>query len=321
MATTTTTNEHQSLAAKYMAEERWIDAKRELVQVNKELLTLEEEKAIERGEHIEKGVNEIKKGIDPSWKGLGDFKKNGREFSCSYHIQWTPLLVGQEMEFPVERSLARYIIAVLNEVDLFKTWTPKWKKPRFEFVRTEVLRERGITQRAATLRVAAPLAHTEVYGYFYGNDDTEVNREGSVNIDNMDVGEEDGLVPPHEEGIRRARLNATLLFRKCPADRADKAHQLLVKSGKAKADKKEEFILCTVRGNYGNPKTMLNGGFFVRNMANFMLKIVTPMMMNMLFTLCEEVRDGKRPEFDKKIAENPKCYEWLDNVVEGILRD
>lgn len=311
-----TNEEHQALAAKYLAEERLYDASRELSKVDKEVLTKDEERVMEKAKKFQKYANVAKNEYDPSWTNLGESRKNGRSFSSLYKINWGPLKVNFAMELLIERSLVLPLLAVLNEVDLYNTWLPKWGKPtRLEFVRTNTLRRSGMTIQDCTIRVAAPLATVETYLRVEGVDDTVANREVTLTLNHLEVGDQEGLVPPHEEGVNRVKINAVVLYRKAPKDEELKAKALRGK--KLKED--EDFVKISIVVEYGNENTMLKGGFVIRKLATFVLKIVAGMMVNRMFSLAEEVRDHKRPEYEKAMAEKPETYDWIRERISGIL--
>lgn len=316
MALAATTNEcHQALSAKYLSEERLLDAARELAKVDKEDLTKEEAKVIEKAENFEASINVARKGPDPSWTSLGAIKKNGRSFSTSYSINWAPLKADFGLEMYIERSLVLPLLAVLNEVDLFRSWLPKWNTPKFEVVRSETLHRSGLSHQVCTGRIVAPLATVEAYAQLEGMDDTAANKDFFIVLRHLEVGDFDGLVPPLVNGINRVMFNAVIRFSKCPKDKEKEAKALRGK--RLKMD--EDFVQLNLLADYGNKNTMLKGGLIVRKLANFVMKIVIGMMMNKLISLAEEVREQKRPEYVKAMAAKPVTYEWAKDCFAAIF--
>lgn len=305
----------QEQAAKYASEERLFDAKNELLKVEKENLTLEEEKLLEKAQICEDFLKVVESEADPSWSSLGEMKKNGRAHSTVYNLEYQPVRVDFMIESVIEKSLMFPLIAALNEVDLYPSWLPNWNHPKFQIVRAETLKRTGHTSQIFTVRTAAPLATVEFYVSATAVDFTESGKTFILKIDPLEDGAEDGLVPPPEEGINRVTLGGGLTFRKCPEDRAENAKKLRGK----KAKEEENFVLVDFAVVYQNKKKFLKPGFIIRKMSNFVLKIITSALWQRLLSIAEEIRDGKRPEFDKVVEEKPVPYGWAKNCIEKIV--
>jgi len=305
------TTAEQEQAAKYASEERLFDARNELLKVNKESLTLEEEKLLEKAEACEKYLKTITDEIDPSWVELGESKKNGRSHSTVYNLQFEPVKVDFMIESVVESSLIFFLTVALNEVDLYPSWMPNWSRPKFKVIRAETLERSGNTTQVFTVRTVSPLATVEFYVSATGVDDTPSNQSFILKIDPLEPGGANGLVPDPIDGVNRVTLGGGLTFRQCPPDRAEVAKKLKGTT--------EECVLVNLSVVYENRNNNLKPGFLIRKMSNFVLKIITGGLWQRLIGVAEEIRDGKRPEFSKVIEEKPSTYNWAKGCIEKIV--
>lgn len=329
MASTSSSTQEQELASKYISEDRFFDAKRELVKVDEKSLTPEEKQLIQRVEECESSINIVKNELDPSWKVVGEAKKGNFKISTVYKAEYKPVKVDFIVECPMEKSLVFPMLAVINEVDLYPTWLPKWSTPKFQVVRAESLQRSGRSAQVGTIRVEHPLATAEFYVDILLVDDTESRNELIVSIDPMEEGDADprGLVPPVVEGVNRVTCGGGLLFRKCPADRAAEAKKLVKKKKPKKNDQDEnenenededEYVLFSLSVVYANKKKFIDPGIFIRKISGFLIKVVSGLIFSKLLTVAEEVRVGKRPDHDKAIAEKTDTYEFLKKCVDRL---
>lgn len=303
----------QELASKYLAEERLFDAKKELEKIAKENLTKNEEDVMKRAEECETSINIVKSELDPSWKKLNDTKKGSHVHSTIYKLEFKPVRVDFIVEAAIEKSLVFPLLSVINEVDLYPTWLPKWSTPKFQVSRAETLKRSGKTGQVGTVRIEHPLATAEFYIDILGIDDTNANKEFVISIDPLEEGDQD-LVPEPVKGINRVTVGGGLLFRRCPEDRAEEAKKL--KKKKLQGD--DEFVLFSLSIVYANKKKFVDPGFLTKKMSGFMIKVVSGMIFSKLLSVAEEVRDGKRPDHDKAIADKQENYDFLKECVDRI---
>jgi len=303
----------QELASKYISDERIFDAKRELVKVDEKSLTPEEKQLIQRVDECESFINIAKNDLDPSWKKVGDAKKGDHMISTIYKLEYKPIRVDFIVECAVEKSLIFPVMAVINEVDLYPTWLPKWSTPKFQVLRAETLKRSGRTGQVGTIRLVHPMATVEFYFDIRTVDDIETENELIISIDPMEEGDQD-LVPPVVDDVNRVTIGGGLLFRKCPEDRAEEAKKL--KKNKLEGD--EEFVLLSLSVVYANKNKFLDPGIFVKKISGFLIKVVSGLIFSKLLTVAAEVRDGKRPEHDKAIAEKQESYEFLKQCADRL---
>jgi len=305
----------QGLAKKYAAEERLLDAYRELKKVKEDDLSEEEKETIKLAESCTEFVDLMKADINPEWINLGESKKNYRYQSMAYNLDLKPVRVDMVIESPVEASLVVPLVATLNEVDLYPTWLPNWNKPRFRVVRSESLKKTGNCSQVFTVRTEAPLATIEFYVNATVIDDTESSKEFVVNLDALNPGDIDGLIPEKEKEINRVALSGGMVFRKCPEEVAEKAKKLRTK---AKGAKDENIVLVTFTVVYSNKDRFLKQGFIVRQMSHFILKVVIGSIWSKVLGVAEDIRNGKRPDFDKVMEEKKENYAWAKGCTDKI---
>lgn len=303
------------MAFKYLSDERLLDAKRELIKVDEELLTPEEKQAIQRAEECESVVNIMKNESDPSWKLIKDTKRGNHITSTRYKIETKPVKLDIVIECAIEKSLVIPLISVLNEVDLFTTWLPTWKTPKFQVVRAETLKRSGKTRQVSAFKFEHPIDTIEFYLDAICVDDTESENEFIVVMTPMEEGDQD-LVPPPVDGVDRISTGGGFLFRKCPEHRAEATRKL--KQKKKRKEAEEEFVLYTLSLFFVNKKKFLEFGPFIRTVTSFLIKVVVGFIMSKLLTTAEEVRDGKRPEHDKAIAEKQESYEFMKKCIDKL---
>jgi len=306
----------QELAKKFSSEDRLFDAYRELQKVKEEDLTEEEKETIKIAESCQKFADLIKGEVDPTWTSLGESKKNYRYQNMHYKLDTQPVRVDMTIESPVETSLVIPLIATLNEVDLYSSWLPNWNKPKFRVTRSETLKKTGKLSQVFTTRTETPQNTVEFYVNATVLDDSETSKEFVVNLDALKPGEADGLCPDPVEGVNRILLSGGMMFRKCPDDVAARAKELRKKNKNAKD---EDIVMVSLSIVYSNPTKFLKPNFIMRQVGLFILKTVIGAMWSKLLGVAEEIRDGKRPEFDKLMEERKETYDWVKKCADNIV--
>lgn len=176
----------------------------------------------------------------------------------------------------------------------------------------------GRFEQTFNVRVAAPLNKIEFYSDSQVVDDTPTNKQFVVYLGELEEGARDGLVPPVEEGAKTNRvvLSGGMSFSECPQDLSERAAKLRLKGDKnAPTEKYYKFDFVVT---YQNKQNFMEPNFFFRKVSNFILSVVIGALWGKLVTIAEEVRDGKRPEFAKKMEENKDIYDWAVSRVGTI---
>jgi len=307
----------QLLSSKLADEERLLDAYRELKKVKEDDLTKEEKERMKLAEVCQANIDLMKKDIDPNWNDLGESTSNYRYQRMAYKVETQPVRVDMQIESPVEESLILPLMATLNEVDLYPSWFPNWTRPaKFRVVRAETLKKLGKCSQVFTVRTEAPLATVEFYVNATVVDDTDSSKELVVNLEALEPGAFDGLVPPKEEKINRALLSGGLMFRKCPEEMVERSKALRSKSKKAN---EEKIVLMTLSVVYENRSKFLNANIFMRQMSKFMLRVVIGAIWSRVIGVAQDIRDGKRPNFEKVMKEKKEVYDWAKVCADKMV--
>lgn len=307
----------QDLAKKLAGEERLLDAYRELKKVDEADLTDEEKETVKLAESCQEFMDLIRAEVNPEWTNLGESKKHNRYQTMAYNLDFQPVKVDMTIESHIEESLVVPLVAALNEVDLYPQWLPNWGTPKFRVVRAESLKKSGKFNQVFTVRTEAPLATIEFYVNATVIDDSETSKEFVVNLEALEPGAMDGLVPAKLDDVNRIALSGGMLFRKCPEEMAERAKALRAKSKKAK---EEEIVLVTFTVVYSNKDKFLKQGFIIKKMSHFVLKVVIGAIWSRVLGVAEEIRDGKRPEFDKVFEEKKESYDWVQACFDKIIK-
>lgn len=294
-----------------MEEDRFLDAYRELKTLKEEELTEEEKEVIKTGLACEEFVELVTNGVDDTWNAVGESTKNYRYQTTSYKFETQPVRVDMVIESPVEASLFVPFVAALSEIDLYSEWVPNWSTPKFRVTDTETLKKTGKFSKMFFTRAEAPLNTIEFFTNGTIVDDTETSSKFLVHLGEMEDDHPSGLVRPKEEGIARVTLGGGLIVRKCEPETEERARALFSKNKANKDRKDEDFYMITLSIVYRNRSRFLNPNFFIKKMSSFMLKVVIGAIWNRLLSTAEEIRDGKRPLYDKLMEERKEDYEWL----------
>jgi hypothetical protein len=214
-------------------------------------------------------------------------------------------------ETPIDRSMLSPIISVLNETELYQTWLPSWTVPKFRVKKCEKLSQRGRCSQIIilTFEVPWPIANREVVLCADGFEDIDENGDIAIIIQSLDTGDEDGLVPPPDSNSTvRIDVDGGFLFRKCPED-----HPALLNDEKDGSE--DSKVLVTFAASM-NPKMKL----LPQSFLNFLVKVAFGFAWNILLKIARDVRDGKREDHQKAIAEKRESlYDWVEVKLKQLL--
>ena len=155
-----------------------------------------------------------------------------------------------------------------------------------------------------------PLSAREVVVSAIAFDDIDENGEIGININSLETGDENGLIPAPEEGTSRLDFDGGFLISSCPDDHICLGHDE-GSSGDEVGTKKilVVFTACVYLDLKLIPKSFLN----------FLVKTAFGIAWNILLKIAEDVRMGKRPDHSKAISDNPTMYKWIDSRVDAML--
>lgn len=212
---------------------------------------------------------------------------------------------------PIEASMLIPILSVFNETELFITWFPRYKFPKYQMTKSEKLVQLGRASQIVLLQTENqwPVPKRELLLKAVScvdlQEDEESRSDASLNpsrivvsIQSLDT-ENDGQyglkISPSATG-KRIAVDAGLVFEASP-----------------EAD--SEILFTWTFSMTITKKFALPLNFF-----NFLLKFVMPRVWVMLLRVAEEIKDGKRPaHIDAIQRKRGEFYDWMEECVSSLL--
>lgn len=272
-------------------------------------------------------MKDLTSSLDDGWSKQSGTHGSSHESFIFHRFDETKTKLTVRVESVIEQSLVVPLLSVLNETELFATWLPHWKTPRFRISQSTKLRQSGRCSQEILVGVDPPwpLQRREVALSAVGFDDIDTNGIIAIRLDSVRGGKNvDGLVIPEPEGKGTVRIDfrGGFLFRRCPTN-----HSLLIQQTDRKrharkqkktgaADKEEEEPLLVSFSMYNDAKLDV----IPKPLMNFILRTVIAKVWNRLLKVAEDVRSGKRPMHSKAI-ENKRAtlYDWVDDRVKVMF--
>lgn len=274
------------------------------------LLSEQHREILEKAIEFERTVEDLISLPSEGWRKQGESHKNHDTIIYYKTDKKHSGKMTARIETPIEKSLLLPLISVFNESELYKTWMPSWNN--IGISRSYMLETRGRTQQimAVTANLPWPFSPREGILHCHPTDDIDAKGHIVCKMVSLNTGEEDGLIPPPENGVVRVDYDGGLMFRKCPAD-----HPTLAKSKNQLSEGESRVLVCltfTVDAHIA---------FVPMALINFFERTALGTAWASVLSVAEDVRDGKRPEHSKLIEEKrEKIYDWIDHRV-GIMLD
>lgn len=293
--------------------ERLLVAARLLGKVqNQDLLTPDHHIVIKKAKMIQDviDIHMVSAEEDKTWKKQGESHGN-RDTIIYYKVEDSSKLICC-IETPIEASLLVPLLAVFNESELYETWMPKWRIPKLGVQKSAKLKDqpgRGAQVCQVTVDMPFPLANREVvYDVFAVDAIDEEQSLISMKGVSLDVGAEDGLVPPPEAGIKRIDFDVGFVIRSCPDD-----HPCL-KHSKHKYPEGEHLLLLSL-----TMFTDAHVDYVPMSFINFSTRTALGGQWGSMLQVATDVREGKRPEHAKVIEEKEELYGWVNERIEAMF--
>ena len=305
-------------ANKLFEDERLLDAACLLRKINPtSLLTDEERQRIQIADEFSSFFSVLKNfdGIlssleSSSWKSLNVSKINGYFTDCYYNIQRkkdsTSVKLDMKISSIVHKSLVPYLLAVLNETDLFYQWMPQWNIPKVKVTRSERLQQTGRCSQVLlfTLQLPWPLNFVEIVLDAVAIDDIKSSKSIGIRFQTLKSGDKDGLIPPPEPKANRLDSNGGFMIHIPSEELMNRAQD----GGFIKKNENPDDFL-----QYTFLTKLENKGF---NVPEYILRFVCRVMIlcgwKRFLQVAEEIRDGKRPDHAARIKKNKELYDWID---------
>lgn len=247
---------------------------------------------------------------DPDWKKQAE--SHGKRDTVIYYKVDGYSKLTCRIETPIESSLLVPLLAVFNESELYHTWMPKWTFPFKMGVRnSQKLKDqpgRGAQIMQVTIDMPFPLCDREVVYDTWAVD--AIDELGLISMKgvSLEVGAEDGLVPPPQPKIKRIDFDVGWVLRKCPED-----HPCLLKS-KHQYPQGEHLILLSLTQSVD-----AHVDYVPQSLINFCTRTALSGQWGSLLQVAEDVREGRRPDHDKAIQEKQELYGWVSKRMEAMF--
>lgn len=245
---------------------------------------------------------------DQGWKKQGE-RHGNRHTVIYYRVQQPENVIVCRIETPIETSLLAPLLSVFNESHLYHTWMPHWNFPKLGLTESTLLQEHGRGHQIIRLQVDVPFPfkNRQCYLHAFAVDSIDDDRSIIICADSMETGPHFEMdVPPEPPHLRRAVFHAGMLIRPCPPD-----HPCLRKETSAAP---ALLFSCTLQADgrvAGVPLSLIN----------FVTRHVIGAQWGALLQVAEEVQQGRRPEHQAAILQQPELYEWVEERVRVMLQE
>jgi hypothetical protein len=212
-------------------------------------------------------------------------------------------------ETPIEKDFLEPLLSVLNETQLYKTWLPSFKVPRFEIRECEKLKQAGkLTQIVFVIMdLPWPMAPREMALHAAAFDN--IDEKGQIGIKLKTISsEDDEVVPELDPKNARVDLDGGFLFEKCPKDHP--CMEFMEKDSDG-----EEMMLVTF-------STVINPNlkYLPQSFLNFLVKSALGTAWKMMLQVAKDVKDGKRPDHKSAIEKKrEELYDYINTRLDVML--
>ena len=273
-------------------------------------------------------------------------ESHGRHDFCIYYKISSTNQLTCRIETPIFPSLLVPLLSVLNESELYSTWIPSFKFPKFAVVKSEKLRQSGRCEQVIVVEteVQYPLGSRQLLLKAVACDDIDVHPEENTEQNNdcrrtnepinggatpgggrilvriqslddeteSDREELEGLeIPPTKRGYVRMDVKGGFIFEKCPHD-----HPMALYSSAAGVEREVEELVLVTFSFAVDPKLSIIPKSFI----NFFLRVAMGHLWGMFLKVADEVREGKRPVHSEVIErKRGLLYGWIEERTRVML--
>jgi hypothetical protein len=239
-------------------------------------------------------------------------------------------------ETPIEKHLLEPLLSVLNETELYETWLPSFRIPKFQIRQCKKLKQCSRVSQVlwVVMDLPWPVTPREIVLSAAAFDSIEDDGHIGIQLKTIDEKEEDVVIPTsssNEQGGGgdgndnrvRVDLDGGFLFEKCPRDHPAMKEFQKNRNGNNGEDGKvndeeqeeEECILVTFAAVMDPHMKLLPQSFL-----NFLVKTALGTAWRMLLSIAQDVKDGKRPDHAKAIEQKrQEVYDYVRERVDVML--
>lgn len=292
----------------HVRDEQLLQAARALRKVRDQSLLQERHvRVLQKAQHIEAAVEDLTSSPDDGWTKQGE--SHGKYDTMIYYKVDDNTRLTAKIETPIEPALLIPLISVFNESELYDSCLPHFNG--LGISKCTKLRQSGRGNQIIVVNsyMPWPLVEREAVIEATAVDDISENKRIIVKMETRYTGEEDGLIPPPENGAVRVDFDGGILFRKCPDD-----HPAFAKS--KHPDHKGPLVLACLA-----MFTDAHVQYVPQSLINFVTRTVIGRMWAGLLEIAEGIRDGKRSQHAEAIAAKKNLYEWIEQRVDVMIND
>lgn len=213
-------------------------------------------------------------------------------------------------ETPIKKELLESFLSVLNETELYETWLPSFRVPRFQVAECKKLKQVSRVSQILLVRLDLPWPMSSRELVLSAAAFDEIDTEGHIGIKlkTIDTGD-DECVPEVTPDATRVDIDGGFLFTACPKDHP--TLPFLDKNG----DDDDEMVLVTFSACLDPKMKMVPQSFL-----NFMVKVALGQCWKILLQIAQDVNDGKRPDHANAIErKKEELYDYVNSRVTQML--
>lgn len=217
-------------------------------------------------------------------------------------------------ESPIEKDLLAPLLFVLNETDLYTTWLPRFRAPRFEFRQSKKLKQSGPLSQILHLVIdlAWPLSPREIVLNASAFDCIE--EDGYMGIQLKPISPEQDKVVPIIDSRKSVEvlLDGGFLFEKCPKD-----HPCMAVKDHDNDDDDDESIILTKFCFILHPNLKV----IPQTLLKFLLRVGVRKIWKILMKVAKDVQDDQRPVYTEAMTEKKGFSDYLKDRVNVLLKE
>lgn len=228
-------------------------------------------------------------------------------------------------ETPIPKDLLEPLLSVLNETELYETWLPSFRVPKFQVRQCKKLKQSGRVSQIllVTMDLPWPMSAREVVLSAAAFDAIEEDGHIGIQLKTIDA-DQDPVVPEVDGSTVRVDVDGGFLFQACPQDHPamqeykniHNEHSKKISNHDENEDNDDDqYILVTFSAVMDPHMKLLPQSFL-----NFLVKTALGTAWKMLLNIAQDVKDGKRPDHASAIErKRQEVYDYVQERVQVML--